>query len=145
MIDPECSPQPVADAQLNTLGAKLIKAEMMGDTEKIEKLKCELDKLCKLKESQDSQGSKAEEKKKVEVKGTVVLTTTDRFRRERQFEFPSRVSGPSSGSQKSSHSKKGRREKYFADDDRYSLQDLVEQERKMTAEEMHAEIARVAS
>lgn len=145
LIDPECSPQPVTDAQLNTLGAKLVKAEMMGDTEKIDKLKCELDKLRKLKESQDSQGSMAEEKKKVEVKGTVVLTTTDRFGRERPFEFPSCVSGASSGSQKSSHSKKGTREKYFADDDRYSLQDLVEQERKMTPEETYATIARMAS
>lgn len=145
LISLECSPQPITDAQLNTLGAKLVKAEMMGDTEKIDKLKHELDKLRKLKESQDSRGSKVEEEKKVEVRETVVLTTTDRFGRERPFEFPSRISRPSSGAQKSSHSKKGRREKYFVDDDRYSLQDLVEQERKVTAEETHAAIARMAS
>ena len=134
--------EPVTDAQLNTLGAKLVKAELLGDTDKIEKLKCELDKLRKLKKSQESMDPKLKETK--EVEGTIVLTTTDRFGRERPFEFSSHGSRPSSSS-KSSHSKKGRREKYFGDDDRYSLQDLVEQERKMTAEETHAAIARMAS
>ena len=142
LSDHEDSVQPVTDAQLNSLGAKLVKAEMIGDTSKIEKLKSELDKLRNLKKSQESQNPKPEKKK--ELKGTVVLTKTDRFGRERPFEFSSHISRPNSGTG-SSHTKKGRREKYFADDDRYSLQDLVEQERKMTAEETHAAIARMAS
>lgn len=146
LSQPEDLSEPVTDAQLNALGAKLVKAEMMGDAEKIKKLKHELDKLRKLKESQESQRSNDDrkEKRKMEMEGTVVLTKTDRFGRERPFEFSSQLSRPRS-SAKTSHSKKGKREKYFADDDSYSLQDLVEQERKMTAEETHDAIARMAS
>lgn len=140
--DREDSVQPVTDVQLNTLGAKLVKAEMMGDMDKIEKLKQELDKLRELKKSQESPSSKPRERK--EVKGTVVLTKTDRFGREKPFELPSHGSRLGSNT-KQSHSKKGRREKYFADDDRYSLQDLVKQERQMSAEETHTAIARMAS
>ena len=138
----EDSSQAVTDAQLNTLGAKLVKAEMMGDAEKIERLKTELSKLRELKKSQESEKSRSREKK--DEKETVVLTEMDRFGRERPFELSHRGSRLSSGTG-SSHSKKGKREKYFADDDRYSLQDLVEQERKMTREETHAAITRMAS
>ena len=137
----EDSLQPVTDAQLNTLGAKLVKAEMMGDAEKIERLKSELNKLRKLKQSQESKKSIPREKEKA----IVVLTETDHFGRERPFELSHPVPRRPGSSTGSSHSKKGRREKYFADDDRYSLQDLVEQERKMTREETHAAIARMAS
>ena len=139
--DCEESLQPVTEAQLNSLGAKLVKAEMMGDADKIEKLKSELNKLRELKKSQESKASTPREKKE---KDTVILTRTDRFGRERPFESSHRVSRASSGS-RSSHSKKGRREKWLADDDQYSLQDLIEQERKMTREETHAAIARMAS
>ena len=138
----EGSLQPVTDAQLNTLGAKLVKAEMFGDVEKIERLKSELNQLRELKKSQDSKKSVPREK---EEKATVVLTETDRFGRERPFEFSRHAPQRPGSSTGSSHSKKGRREKYFADDDRYSLQDLVEQERKMTREETHAAIARMSS
>ena len=137
------SSQPVTDAQLNSLGAKLVKAEMMGDTEKIERLKSELNKLRELKKSQESKKSISRERG--DEKATVVLTETDRFGRERPFELLHPVSRQPGLSTRSSHSKKGRREKYFADDDRYSLQDLVEQERKMTREETHAAIARMSS
>ena len=139
----EDSLQPVTNAQLNSLGAKLVKAEMMGDTEKIERLKSELSKLRDLKRSQESSNPISRERRN--EKATVVLTETDRFGRERPFELSHPVSRRSGSSTGSLHSKKGRREKYFADDDRYSLQDLVEQERKMTREETHAAIARMSS
>lgn len=138
----EDSLQPVTDAQLNTLGAKLVKAEMIGDVEKIKSLKSELNKLRELKNSQERKKSVPRGNKE---KATVVLTETDRFGRERPFELSHYVPQRPGSSARSSHSKKGRREKYFADDDRYSLQDLVEQERKMTREETHAAIARMSS
>ncbi len=138
----EKSLQPVTDAQLNTLGAKLVKAEMIGNVEKIESLKSELNKLRKLKTSQESKESVPKGKKE---KATVVLTETDRFGRERPFGLSHHDPQRPGSSAGNSHSKKGRREKYFADDDRYSLQDLVEQERKMTREETHAAIARMSS
>lgn len=133
---------PVTDAQLNTLGAKLVKAEMIGDVEKIKSLKSEVNKLRDLKISQESKKSMTRGNKE---KATVILTETDRFGRERPFELSHHVPQRPSSSARSLHSKKGKREKYFADDDRYSLQELVEQERKMTREETHAAIARMSS
>ena len=131
--------QPVTDAQLNSLGAKLVKAEMVGDEDKVKMLKCEMERLRKLKKLQDNQSDGKKEDKEM-----VILTTTDRFNRERPFELPSHSTRPSLNP-KVSHSKKGKREKYFADDDRYSLQDLVKQERSMTSDETLAAISRMAS
>lgn len=139
----------ISDSQLNAVGAKLMKAELMGDTEKVETLKEELEKLRKQKELQESRSEGHDQQipsKGAQEETTILLTKVDRFGRTRPVELPStsgyRQSGPS---KTHTHSKKGRREKYFADDDEYSLKALVEQERQMTAEETHAAIARMAS
>lgn len=140
------SAEVVTDSKLNAIGAKLMKAELMGDAEKIEKLKRELERLRRLKELQEQQPS-GEKRESVEGKRgreekTVVLTKTDRFGRTKPLGFASNRPGPS---RTPTHTKKGKREKYFADDDRYSLKALVEQERMTTAEETHAAIARMAA
>ena len=139
--------EPVTDSQLNAIGAKLMKAELMGDSEKVESLKEELAKLRKLKELQES-GRKAgqTQSKGPREETTIVLTKTDRFGRTRPVELPSSTGYRQPGPSKTrTHTKKGKREKYFADDDEYNLKSLVEQERQMTAEETHAAIARMAS
>ena len=139
--------EPVTDSQLNAIGAKLMKAELMGDSEKVESLKEELAKLRKLKELQES-GRKAgqTQSKGPREETMIVLTKTDRFGRTRPVELPSSTGYRQPGPSKTrTHSKKGKREKYFADDDEYNLKSLVEQERQMTAEETHAAIARMAS
>lgn len=138
------SDEPVTEARLNSLGAKLMKAELMGDSGKIEKLKQELERLRELKNFQESAGTGAPEMPAKEEK-TLILTKTDRFGQEKPVQFPSTSKGYRPPSKGPTHSKKGKREKYFHDDDRYSLKELVEQERMMTAEETHAAIARMAS
>ena len=139
--------EPVTDSQLNAIGAKLMKAELMGDSEKAESLKEELAKLRKQKELQESgrKGGQTQYKGPRE-ETTIVLTKTDRFGRTRPVELPSTTGYRQPGPSKTrTHSKKGKREKYFADDDEYNLKSLMEQERQMTAEETHAAIARMAS
>ena len=140
--------EPVTEAKLNSLGAKLMKAELMGNQEKIDKLKNELQRLREVKRLQESAAEQPSSGPSVarREERTLVLTKTDRFGREKPVESPSSSLGyrpPARGA--STHSKKGKREKYFHDDDRYSLRELVEQERMMTAEETHAAIARMAS
>ena len=139
----------ICDSQLNAVGAKLMRAELMGDSEKVERLRGELEELRKQKELQESgMGGRDQQipSRGAREETTILLTKMDRFGRTRPVELPStsgyRQSGPS---KTRTHSKKGRREKYFADDDEYSLKALVEQERQMTAEETHAAIARMAS
>ena len=138
--------EPITDSQLNAIGAKLMKAELMGDSDKIEMLKKRLEHLRKMKELQEQQqlpGPRkgGEKGKVVREEKTVVLTKTDRFGRTKPLELPSK-SGPS---KTPTHTKKGKRKKYFDDDDQYSLKALMEQERMTTAEETHAAIARMAS
>ena len=147
--EPVIPAEPVTESQLNSLGAKLMKAELVGDAAKVERLKGELERLREIKLLQESgksaggptttaAGRPREEK-------TILLTKTDRFGREKPLQLPSSSSGYRPPSKAPTHSRKGKREKYFHDDDRYSLKELVEQERMMTADETHAAIARMAS
>ena len=156
-VDPfEEQEEPVTDTQLNTLSAKILKAEMMGDEDKLVTLKRELEQLRARKESQShnkpssepssrgtarhresERGPRREEK-------TVVLTRTDRLGNARPYDLPSSSSSGYRSSQPT-HTKKGKRERYFHDDDRHSLRDLLEQERIATAEDTHAMVARMAS
>ncbi len=144
----------VTDTALNALGAKLMKAEMMGNGDKVEKLRKELDALRELKVRQEQGGEALAEGRgggggrnqggtSRREEETLVLTKTDRFGRAKPLEFPS--SSRPGPSRTPTHTKKGKREKYFADDDHYSLKALVEQERMTTAEETHAAIARMAA
>ena len=135
----------VTEAQLNALGAKLLKAELVGNSAKVDKLKKELNRLREVKRLQESTKS-APTTVPIKEERTLVLAKTDRFGREKPVQLPSTSLGNRPPHSKApTHSKKGKREKYFHDDDRYSLKELVEQERMMTAEETHAAIARMAS
>ena len=138
---------PVTDAQLNSLGAKLMKAELLGNTVKIEHLKKALERLRELKKIQEEVRETVAPKAADQVREerTLLLTKTDRFGREKPLQLSTSSSRYAQPSRAPSHSKKGKRERYFHDDDRYSLKDLVEQERMMTAEETQAAITRMAS
>ena len=43
------------------------------------------------------------------------------------------------------HGKEGKRERYFADDDRYDLKEMVRREKMHTAEDQNAMMARLSS
>lgn len=139
--------EPVTETQLNSLGAKLMKAELVGNSEKVEKLKKELERLREVKKLQENASNQSPEGApgRVKEERTLVLTKTDRFGREKPLQLSSTKLGYRPTSKGSTHTKKGKREKYFHDDDNYSLKELVEQERMMTAEETHAAIAQMAS
>ena len=151
---PSCSAQPpapssnpVSDSQINSIAAKLMKAEIMGDVGKIERLKKQLEELRQQQQQmQEKRGNMVDDKRKHEEE-VILLTKTDRFGRTRPVDLthgkPSSYPTKAKGS--STHTEKGKRRKYFADDDQYSLRALVEQERMVTAEETHAAIARMAT
>ena len=125
----------VTDNMINSTSAKLIKAELTGNKRKIDKLKEELQSLRAKKESQDQ--SKVGEPSRTSREKTVLLTTTDKFGRVRPADMPSRSERlpPSRG--------KGTKS-YSAGED-YSMRALLEMEHKMTAEDTHLAIAKMAS
>ena len=141
----------VTDSQLNSIAAKLMKAEMMGDVGKVERLKRKLEELREQQRKQQQQQQQQQEKiadeKKKQEEEVILLTKTDRFGRSRPVDLAHRQpsSYPTKSKASSTHTEKGKRRKYFADDDEYSLRALMEQERMMTADETHAAIARMAT
>ena len=133
---------PVTDSQLNSIAAKLMKAELLGDEKKITRLKDELKILRELKESQAQSRTKDSRESQ---KKTVVLATTDRFGRVRPMESHEGYSQRSFPKVSSSRSKKGKQKRFHDDEDGISLKSMMEEERRMTAEDTHAAIARMAS
>lgn len=120
----------VTEAMINRTSAKLIKAELVGSKEKMECLQLELDDLRSRKKYQDSLLRQHKDMEK-----TVLLMETDRFGHSRPAVLPS--------ADKSSFSAKGKSKRYVSDD--YSLNSLVEMERRTTADDTYEAIAKMAS
>lgn len=117
----------VTEAMINSTSAKLIKAELVGNKEKVERLKLELDDLrCRMK-IQDSRKCQEDQIRE----NTVLLTKTDRFGRVRPAVLPN--TGKRS---------KGK-SKYISDE--YKLSSLVEMEHMTTADDTYEAIANMAS
>ena len=138
------TPPPVTDAELNAIGAKIMRAELMGNTAKVESLKRELEALHARKELHSSKQQAHKDSKSKEK--VVVLTKTDRLGNVRPAEFDNDSRGKSHKLRQTSrsHDKKGKRERYFADDDHYTLQDLMREEMSTSAEDTQVAIAKMA-
>ncbi|XP_055970982.1 CWF19-like protein 2 isoform X2 [Sorex fumeus] len=131
----------------NKLGARIIKAEMMGNTELAEQLKAQLEKANKFKDTITQVSSK-----KSEVKGEdeqeVVLVRTDHSGHVWPVSAPAQSAESTRGRRKrsmaSTHEEKSR-VRYFHDDDDLSLDDLVKNEKMGTAETQNKLFMRMAS
>nr|XP_020040946.1 CWF19-like protein 2 isoform X2 [Castor canadensis] len=131
----------------NKLGAKIIKAEMMGNMELAEKLKAQLEKANKFKETATQISSK---KSGVEIEDhqEVILVRTDESGRvwpvNAPQELPESKAGRGKRQRVSVHEEKVR-VRYFHDDDDLSLQDLVKNEKMGTAENQNRLFLRTVS
>ncbi|XP_024426505.2 CWF19-like protein 2 isoform X2 [Desmodus rotundus] len=131
----------------NKLGAKIIKAEMMGNMELAEQLKAQLEKANKFKETVTQISSK-----KSGVEGEdqqeVILVRTDQLGRVWPVNTPGKPLESKGGRRKrqmaSTHEEK-ERVRYFRDDDKLSLNDLVKNEKMGTAENQNKLFMRMAS
>lgn len=123
MNHPVKQEKPVADAQytekdLNALAAKLVKAEIMGNTKQIADLKEKLEKA-------------RSAVKETLVEEEVILTQTDHRGMSKPLQLQSEF-GESSKSKKKKRTethKDSQRVRYFADDDKYSLKQMFENEK----------------
>lgn len=127
-VTSDLSSPPITDDDLNKLSAKILKAEISGNNEKLLKLNKKLEELKKLKSHQSSKARIREE--------TIILTTSDGKGNIR----PATLNNQSSGSGKRrkrgkmvpTHDAAGERDKYFPDDKNKDLQKLVEEEKSQT-------------
>ena len=139
----------LTDQELNALGAKLVKAEMLGNVSLARKLKQKLEMAKKLREDQGS--SKYNDVKRNENRDEVVLLTkTDSKGMSRPVESMPDEMPQGSGHRRyrkekvKTHDQEGKRTKFFADDDKYNLKQMFEREKLSSAEDQNQMLSRLA-
>ena len=134
----------MSDKEMNVLGAKLVKAEIMGNTALAEKLKAKLDNARKAKELARDSGEKINDSV---IEKEIVLTRTDSKGMTRPVE--ANVDRDRGGGKRKKKGKvethvKGERQRYFADDDRFDLKQMYEREKMSTSEDQNSMLSRLA-
>nr|XP_009487457.1 PREDICTED: CWF19-like protein 2 [Pelecanus crispus] len=135
----------LSEEEMNRLGARIVKAELMGDMELASKLQAELENARKLRETQGQIPVKSGRENEDEQ---VVLVRTDRSGRAWPVTAPTEPQEPKGGRRKwqmvPTHIDK-ERVRYFQDDDSMNLKDLVKNEKMRTAEDQNSLFMRMAS
>ncbi|KAI6053626.1 CWF19-like protein 2 [Marmota monax] len=130
----------------NKLGARIIKAEMMGNLELAEQLKAQLEKANKFKETETQISLKKSGVENEEQE--VILVRTDDSGRVWPVNTPGESLDSKAGRRKRqkvfTHEEK-ERVRYFPDDDHLSLNDLVKNEKMGTVENQNKLFMRMAS
>nr|XP_031839933.1 CWF19-like protein 2 isoform X2 [Nomia melanderi] len=132
--------QTITESELNKLGAKIVKAEIMGDIKLAAELKNQLKKAREL-------ATNTTQLDKSEKDQTVILTRTDTKGVTRPLESRSQFTEPSENVVKKNvqtHSA-GKRMLHYYDDDKYSLQQMFQREKGRSTNEDDALFAKVAS
>lgn len=114
----------LTDSELNALAAKVVKAEILGNESLVQKLKSELEESKRRRSEAETQGMVPNEKTE-----TIILTKTNR----QGFTVPADITvrtssrGECSGKKirKVDTHESGQRLRYFPDDDKYSLKEMV--------------------
>ncbi|KAG1670253.1 CWF19-like protein 2 [Nymphon striatum] len=140
------APQKVlTEKEMNVLGARILKFELMGNQEMADKFKKELDVARKLKAEAPTD---IETNRNNDQEETIILTRTDKNGVVRPLVQTESHREPYGGRRKKqkvdTHDKGGERVRYFADDDNLSLKEMFESEKLGSAEDQNAMLARLA-
>ncbi|XP_067842240.1 CWF19-like protein 2 isoform X2 [Heptranchias perlo] len=146
--------QPLSEEEMNKLGAKIIKAELMGNLDVASKLKAQLEEARKLKIQGQNQitttstAPKRTDNVAADENQEVILVRTDQSGRVWPVGASAesiRHKGGKKKRQMIETHHEGERIRYFQNDDNLSLQDLVRQEKMTTAEDQNERFSRMAS
>ncbi|XP_029965039.1 CWF19-like protein 2 [Salarias fasciatus] len=144
----------MSEEEMNKLGSKLIKAEIMGNTAMVEKLKSQLEAAQKAKESHAAKKKLQEASRTSQVAGRssdeqeVLLFRTDQSGRAWPVNAPSGPQEPHGGRRKKKPIEThvdGERVRYFQDDDGIGLQEMVRREKMSSAQDQNALYSRMAA
>ncbi|XP_032446574.1 CWF19-like protein 2 isoform X1 [Xiphophorus hellerii] len=144
----------LSEEEMNKLGSKLIKAEIMGNTAMVEKLKSQLEAAQKAKEIHAVRKKEHEAAKSKQVgsqsreEKEVLLFRTDESGRAWPVKGPSGPQEPHGGRRKKKAIEThvdGERVRYFQDDDSIGLQEMVRREKMSSAQDQHALYSRMAA
>ncbi|OWF52178.1 CWF19-like protein 2 [Mizuhopecten yessoensis] len=138
----------LSEQEMNLLGAKLVKAELMGNEVMVSKIKAQMEASRKLKEEHKTMPRIVGEKEEEAEDEYVVLSRTgpDGIAQP----LPDRQHPKEQGKRRrkkekvETHDKVGDRQRYFDDDDQFDLNTLVLREKMGTAEDQNSMFARLA-
>ncbi|KAJ7995290.1 hypothetical protein DPEC_G00243000 [Dallia pectoralis] len=139
----------LTDEEMNKLGARLVKAEILGNTALMEKLKAQLELAHKAKENRSAKQPARSDKPpgQTQEDQEVLLFRTDQSGRAWPVNASSEPQEPRDGRRKQkaieTH-RDGERVRYFQDDDNVGLQEMVRREKMSTAEDQNSLYARMA-
>lgn len=137
----------LTDQQMNELGAKLIKAEIMGNDDLVAELKSKLDKARNYRETQKLQ---PKDIKTIDKHNSneehILLTKSSKSGLVRPLPANDMYGSKSSKKRREKVETHQDRERvrYFADDDKYNLKTMFECEKFITADDQDAEFAQIA-
>ncbi|XP_051962661.1 CWF19-like protein 2 [Xyrauchen texanus] len=139
----------LTDEEMNKLGAKLVKAELMGNNALVEKLKAQMDAARRAKEIQAQRKDQTKQvSAQTDAEKEVVLFRTDQSGRAWPVNAPTQPQEPRGGRRKrkgvETH-QDGERMRYFEDDDGVDLREMVRREKMSTAEDQNALYSRMAA
>ncbi|XP_061576508.1 CWF19-like protein 2 [Cololabis saira] len=144
----------LSEDELNKLGSRLIKAEIMGNTAMVEKLKSQLAAAHKAKEEHATRKKQHEKDQSSQVTGgssedqEVLLFRTDQSGRAWPVRGPSGPQEPHGGRRKKNKIEThvdGERVRYFQDDDNVGLKEMVRREKMSSAQDQNALYSRMAA
>nr|XP_020475634.1 CWF19-like protein 2 isoform X1 [Monopterus albus] len=144
----------LSEEEMNKLGAKLVKAEILGNMALVEKLKSQLDAAQRAKENHAVRKKLQETAKSSQVPSRsaedqeVLLFRTDHSGRAWPVKAPSGPQEPHGGRRKKKSIEThvdGQRMRYFQDDDNVGLQEMVRREKMSSAQDQNALYSRMAA
>lgn len=148
----------LTDQQMNELGAKIIKAEIMGNEDLLADLKEKLERARQVRnnfksELKDKKASENGDKTTAMETEDVLLTTTNAKGLARPLQARSTEADLWGGRKGKKTSKKekilthegGERARFFADDDKYTLKQMFEAEKMGTSSESDQQFVNIAS
>ncbi|XP_033111020.1 CWF19-like protein 2 [Anneissia japonica] len=145
------SPEPVrilTEEEMNQLGAKILRAELMGNEEQAAKLKAELEAARQAQVAQPKVTTKLGQSK--DDPEDVVLTRMNKSGQCWPLPESEGVEENRKGKKRRkkvklpTHGDGGERERYFADDDNFDLKTLVQREKMNRAEDQNMMLSRLA-
>ncbi|XP_063228770.1 CWF19-like protein 2 isoform X2 [Bacillus rossius redtenbacheri] len=137
---PQQDCQPLTDKELNELGARLVKAEILGNESLAAELKQRLERGRAARARPSGAGAEAREE-------TVLLTRTGAGGLVHPLPPPG-APEPSGGRRKRQRAGThvdGKRVRYFADDDEFTLQEMFEREKLTTVDDQNEMFSKMAA
>ncbi|XP_077578044.1 CWF19-like protein 2 [Stigmatopora nigra] len=144
----------LSEEEMNKLGAKLVKAEIMGNSAMVEKLKAQLDAAHKAKNSNNAQKKLHETTKPIQMASCssedqeILLFRTDHSGQAWPVKPLSGYQEPHGGRRKKKTIEThvdGHRARYFQDDDSVGLKEMVRREKMSSAQDQNALYSRMAA